>query len=130
MGRTKQLWKSGKLGGGIWRMKWHPYTSNRMLVCAMHAGCCVLNFYGTGLDDSGSPSTMDEIVVEDSNSYYYDDWTVKCTKMFTEHESMAYGADWLVCPHPTQNGYFEAAARYGTLFKERYLYIMYYFLQQ
>jgi len=34
------------------------------------------------------------------------------TKSFTEHESMAYGADWLVCPHPTQNGYFEAAVRY------------------
>jgi hypothetical protein len=36
--------------------------------------------------------------------------SMKVMKSFTEHESMAYGADWLVCPHPTRNGYFEAAA--------------------
>lgn len=104
----KPFWKSGNLGGGIWRMKWHPYTSNRMLVGAMHGGCCVLNFYGTSLD---VPKSNDTPAYDDIDNYN-EHWTMKCTKYFTEHESMVYGADWLVCPHPTQNGYFEAAARY------------------
>jgi hypothetical protein len=104
----KPFWKSGNLGGGIWRMKWHPYTSNRMLVGAMHGGCCVLNFYGTSLDVHKS----NDLPVYDNIDIYNEHWTMNCTKYYTEHESMVYGADWLVCPHPTQNGYFEAAARY------------------
>jgi WD40 repeat protein len=111
MGRTKRpLWKSGKLGGGIWRMKWHPYTANRMLVGAMHAGCCVLDFHDTGLEH---PEASSHVSPHGTSSYEEEeDWSVKCTKKFAEHESMVYGSDWLVCPHPTQNGYFEAAARY------------------
>jgi hypothetical protein len=105
MNVKQPFWKSGNLGGGIWRMKWHPYTSNRMLVGAMHGGSCVLNFYGTSLDGNDTPAN-------DGLDRYNEHWTMKCTKYFTEHESMVYGADWLVCPHPTQNGYFEAAARY------------------
>ena len=101
------FWKSGNLGGGIWRMKWHPYTSNRMLVGAMHGGCCVLNFHGTSLDGGRS----NDASIDDGISIYNEHWTMKCTKYFQEHESMVYGADWLVYPHPTQNGYFEAAAR-------------------
>jgi hypothetical protein len=46
------------------------------------------------------------VTVEESSPHI----SMKVTKKFTEHESMAYGADWLVCPHPTRNGYFEAAA--------------------
>jgi diphthine methyl ester acylhydrolase len=95
------MFKTDNLGGGIWRMKWHPYDQNRMLVAAMHAGCRVLNFYGEP-DGSHDPFSADTPKLV----------TDKCTKAFTEHESMAYGADWLVCQHPTQNGYFEAAARY------------------
>jgi hypothetical protein len=106
------LWKSGPLGGGIWRMKWHPYTANRMLVGAMHGGCCILNFYGTSLDNGSN--SMDAPSDDDGINIYNEHWTMKCTKYFQEHESMVYGADWLVCPHPTQNGYFEAAARYVT----------------
>jgi hypothetical protein len=115
MGRAQRpLWKSGKLGGGIWRIKWHPYTANRMLVGAMHAGCCVLDFHGTGLDPTeASPMSAPR----DASSYdkegEEENWAVKCTKKFAEHDSMVYGSDWLVCPHPTQNGYFEAAARYA-----------------
>ena len=105
MNVKQPFWKSGPLGGGIWRMKWHPYTSNRMLVGAMHGGCCVLNFNGTSMDGH-------DRLNNDGIDIYNEHWTMKCTKYFTEHESMVYGADWLVCSHPTQNGYFEAAARY------------------
>ena len=115
------FWKSGNLGGGIWRMKWHPYTSNRMLVGAMHGGCCVLNFHGTSLDGGRS----NDAPVDDGIDIYNEHWTMKCTKYFQEHESMVYGADWLVCPHPTQNGYFEAAARYVYCLCSLFLYLHY-----
>jgi hypothetical protein len=118
------FWKSGNLGGGIWRLKWHPYTSHRMLVGAMHGGCCILNFQGTLLD-SGGTNYNNIPIVDDSDdmNMYNEHWTMKCTKHFQEHESMVYGADWLVCPHPTQNGYFEAAARCVNMF---FLFTLYY----
>jgi hypothetical protein len=117
------------LGGGIWRMKWHPITPNRMLVAAMHAGCRVLNF-GGGNSFDGVPGALTWSSSKDSSfgssgggaaeALYHPQMLsgervgmkYKKTKEFTEHESMAYGADWFVYPHPTQNGYFEAAARY------------------
>lgn len=69
-----------------------------------HGGSCFDGFATAAASPSGS---FDEVV-----GFTETDMTVNCTKKFTEHESMTYGADWLVCPHPTQNGYFEAAARF------------------
>jgi diphthamide biosynthesis protein 7 len=79
------IFHSKPLGGGIWRIKWHPHHHNRLLLAAMHGGCCVGEF-----QDSG------EFIV---------------TKEFTNHESMAYGADWLVsgCAHDDED-LVEAAA--------------------
>jgi hypothetical protein len=143
MSQRRPLCKSSSLGGGIWRIKWHPYTPNRMLVAAMHAGCRVLNFQGESDNgnkstdfltatatsngsnitdtctkaftehESGNKSTDFLVSSASGNDSFGSKITDTCTKAFTEHESMAYGADWLVCPHPTQNGYFEAAARYS-----------------
>uniref|UniRef100_A0A7S3L4B7 methylated diphthine methylhydrolase n=1 Tax=Amphora coffeiformis TaxID=265554 RepID=A0A7S3L4B7_9STRA len=92
--------RSRELGGGIWRIKWHPYLDERMLVAAMHGGCRVVEV--DNLESlQGTPyDTEDE---EPQFSF-------GVTKKFTEHQSMAYGADWLVCKHPTRNGFFEAAA--------------------
>ena len=107
VGQTKKsLLHTKKLGGGIWRLKWHPYEKGRLLAGAMHGGCSVLQVRG-----------LDAVFVEDldrgtiSSVYSTSDSTMsaRVTKKFTEHESMAYGADWLVCKHPTREGYFEAA---------------------
>lgn len=57
------------VGGGVWRLKWHPSRHEKLLVAAMHAGCRLVD-----LDPS---SGQGQIVVR-----------------FKEHESMAYGADW------------------------------------
>lgn len=100
MSQQQPLCHTGHLGGGIWRIKWHPHTPNRMLVAAMHGGCRVVNF--------GVLSPSEE-QSRDSSGGGPKAWV---TKKFTEHESMAYGADWLTVPHPKQNGYFEGAARY------------------
>lgn len=114
----RPLFRTKPLGGGIWRIKWHPYSPDRMLVGAMHGGCRILNFGGgcfaTNNDSNHNYNTLGNHI---PNTVSFEEAlqdgriASKCTKHFTEHESMVYGADWLVCPHPTQNGYFEAAAR-------------------
>jgi diphthine methyl ester acylhydrolase len=105
--KKNSLLHTKKLGGGIWRIKWHPYSSNRMLIGAMHGGASVLNIGGMRKLLSQreaaplQPSIYDALDIEIS---------ARVSKKFTEHESMVYGADWLVCQHPTRDGYFEAAA--------------------
>jgi hypothetical protein len=112
MSSQSPLSKTKRLGGGIWRIKWHPYSANHMLVGAMHAGCRVLNFKGGAFD---RPALLTKAAAIGPDSFDLLEGSaevkVKCAKKFSEHESMVYGTDWLVCPHPTQNGYFEAAAR-------------------
>ena len=56
--------------GGVWRIRWHPNADGRMLVGAMHGGCRIVD-----AGDFENPQIVSK---------------------FTKHESMAYGADWLV----------------------------------
>ena len=58
------------VGGGVWRIRWHPSHDGKMLVGAMHGGCRVV--------DAGNFENP------------------QIVSKFTKHESMAYGADWLV----------------------------------
>ena len=59
------------VGGGVWRIRWHPNVlGGRMLVGAMHGGCRI----------------VDARYLENP----------KIVSIFTKHESMAYGADWLL----------------------------------
>mmetsp|Transcript_38779 Transcript_38779/g.46743 ORF Transcript_38779/g.46743 Transcript_38779/m.46743 type:complete len:410 (-) Transcript_38779:87-1316(-) len=68
------------VGGGIWRIKYHPAVENTALVGAMHGGCCVVNFGDVKRNDFSDCNIRAEM-------------DITCT--FTEHKSMAYGADWL-----------------------------------
>ncbi|KAJ2765994.1 hypothetical protein IWQ56_003886 [Coemansia nantahalensis] len=53
------------VGGGVWRLKWHPEVADRLLVGAMYNGFHVLTVDPVGLAAS-----------------------------FMDHKSIAYGADW------------------------------------
>jgi len=79
------------VGGGVWRIKWHPRDVDRILVGAMHGGCRIVQVPGLGLHSASDDETGVSINV---------------VKEFIEHESMAYGADWI---YDEANGY-EAAA--------------------
>ncbi|XP_015759849.1 PREDICTED: diphthine methyltransferase-like isoform X1 [Acropora digitifera] len=58
-------------GGGVWRIKWHPVHGNSMLTACMYEGFHLLNFTnGNG------------------------DQCLKTSVSYTEHGSLAYGADW------------------------------------
>ncbi|KAJ2359140.1 hypothetical protein GGF43_000306 [Coemansia sp. RSA 2618] len=63
--------KEFNVGGGVWRLKWHPRVSDRLLVGAMYNGFHVLDTGGTGIELSAS---------------------------FMQHTSIAYGADWCQSP--------------------------------
>jgi len=82
--------KCDDVGGGIWRTKWHPQEKNKMLVAAMHGGCCILDIQNLVNDESSVDDNIGNISVKNR---------------FTAHESMAYGADWLYCANQ-----FDAAA--------------------
>jgi diphthamide biosynthesis protein 7 len=83
------LHHSDPLGGGLWRIKWHPHNDTRLLIAAMHGGCRVVDL-----------DLLDEEKEEGSMNLYV-------RQQFTNHQSMAYGADWLV--HSTPNRTIQAA---------------------
>ncbi|GKY91953.1 hypothetical protein MPSEU_000166900 [Mayamaea pseudoterrestris] len=126
----KPLCKSSALGGGIWRLKWHPLRNDRLLVAAMHGGARVVDF--DGLDsyahasmsenemgsDSPTPATIPESSPTSSSNMI----SYSITKEFCEHKSMCYGADWLVHRQSGRDGpQFEAAATCSFYDKATYL---------
>lgn len=62
------------VGGGIWRVKWHPTDQSKLLIAAMHGGFRVVN---VPLLDEGQ---------------------LECVTSFDEHQSIAYGCDWDYSP--------------------------------
>jgi len=59
-----------KVGGGVWRLKWHPHSPSHLAAASMHNGYHVLS-----VDDQGATTILRE---------------------YREHESLAYGVDWQV----------------------------------
>lgn len=71
------------VGGGAWRVKWHPSASrkNDLLVACMHDGFKLLRF-----DELGSePASLIGPYSGSSGSI---------VQHFDKHESLAYGVDW------------------------------------
>ena len=58
-------------GGGVWRLKWHPSQSNLLLGACMHNGMHVFE-------------------LNSETSF------LTCVCDFMNHDSMSYGADWIV----------------------------------
>lgn len=84
------------VGGGVWRAKWHPIDTSRLLVGAMHGGCRVVQ----------ADCILDHDHVSDNPS------EPVITKSFTEHKSMAYGADWLLISRDEGNLEFAASCSF------------------
>ena len=62
--------KELSLGGGVWRIKWHPRRADLIAAACTHGGCCVLDAQST----SG--------------------WDMELWSCYKEHGSLAYGVDW------------------------------------
>ena len=80
------------VGGGVWRLKWHPKLPNQLLVAAMHGGSAILDVNTLALSqqvrERDCPISMSE----------EKDITIKTSKIFSDHKSMVYGATWI---HPS-----------------------------
>eukprot|EP00112_Aurelia_sp_Birch-Aquarium-sp1_P007182 Seg1783.1 transcript_id=Seg1783.1/GoldUCD/mRNA.D3Y31 product="Diphthine methyltransferase" protein_id=Seg1783.1/GoldUCD/D3Y31 len=57
-------------GGGVWRIKWHPYLENVLLVACMHDGFKIFK------------------------SEQFSEWDL--THDYQNHKSLAYGSDWIL----------------------------------
>lgn len=97
---SKEPLCSLNVGGGVWRVKWHPTDYNKILVGAMHGGCRVVDVPVLEKTQQGiiNTSNEDEEITEVP-------WEMNIQKEFLEHKSMAYGADWIHL-----EGSYEAAA--------------------
>ena len=83
------------VGGGVWRLKWHPTLRHRILIGAMHGGCRIVDIGGGvcgGNDDGNRVSSSSSF---SSSSSEEEIRNMHIVKEFTEHKSMAYGADWI-----------------------------------
>lgn len=62
------------LGGGIWRVRWHPTDASKLLVACMHDGFKVVVVSGAGADSFACNTAI----------------------RFDEHgkDALAYGVDW------------------------------------
>jgi diphthine methyl ester acylhydrolase len=65
------------LGGGVWRMKYHPSIADVVLAACMHNGFTIVKV------GAGDPMVMET---------------------YSKHESLAYGADWQIREAAEQNG--------------------------
>ncbi|KAJ1843381.1 hypothetical protein LPJ73_005510 [Coemansia sp. RSA 2703] len=72
------------IGGGIWRLKWHPLEPTQLLVGAMYNGFHILDVSVDGLEPASTaplPEGGASVTIDTQTS-------------FMEHKSIAYGADW------------------------------------
>ena len=77
--RMDQPLKQLYLGGGVWRVKWHPHPSNQPLLMAaacMHSGLRVVDWGEAGREAA-------------------------IIATYTNHDSLAYGVDWCSCDKPS-----------------------------
>ena len=72
---TRSPLSETEVGGGIWRTKWHPDESQKLLLACMHGGLVVLDCPGL---DAGAPSPD----------------PMRILTKFQGHNSIAYGCDW------------------------------------
>ncbi|KAN0065903.1 hypothetical protein ACQY0O_001036 [Thecaphora frezii] len=80
-----------EVGGGIWRVKWHPTDPTQLLVACMHDGFKVVQ-----LDALASLEPGDRLPRGEG---------FDIVTRFDEHKSLAYGCDWDRAPlHDGQRG--------------------------
>ena len=70
---------TAQVGGGVWRLRWHPSNPNLLMAAVMHGGVRTLLVHGGGAGPGTSEHGVQMQVVEE----------------FRLHDSMAYGLDWV-----------------------------------
>ncbi|KAJ9060218.1 hypothetical protein DSO57_1033247 [Entomophthora muscae] len=77
--------KEVSVGGGVWRVRWHPSLHSSVLVAAMHGGFHIVDV------DLGKVHICHRLIQKDMP-----ETCPEITRSFLGHQSLAYGADW--CP--------------------------------
>jgi len=87
--KPSSLFASADVGGGVWRVKWHPSPSRKqdLLVACMHDGLKAIRFDICLEEPSGGKG--------------------KILKRHDGHESLAYGVDWCYAASSLSSSYDE-----------------------
>jgi diphthamide biosynthesis protein 7 len=92
------------IGGGVWRLKWHPDPKwpLRLLAAGMHNGFHVVDV----VEPPALAASPAAITTAPAKPAKPPKWTALTHASFSEHASLAYGSDW--CSAPASH--FSAAA--------------------
>jgi diphthamide biosynthesis protein 7 len=112
--KPKLLYKYNDCGGGIWRIKWHQYNDEKLLLAVMYNGSQIIQL-PHGTTSSSSMEETEDLLSSSSlqvNNNNNNNNNI-ISKHFTKHESITYGADWFVQTYnynKNNHYYYEAAA--------------------
>ncbi|XP_039270666.2 diphthine methyltransferase-like [Styela clava] len=67
------------VGGGVWRLKWHPYDCDRLLTACMFNGFKVISY------ENGSPNIITSFTTNDGSLAYGVDWSQGDTEKNTDY---------------------------------------------
>ncbi|KAJ2870868.1 hypothetical protein GGH93_005255 [Coemansia aciculifera] len=100
------------VGGGVWRLKWHPEEPTQLLVGAMYGGFHILDVAVDGLQPLECAPLPDR---EAGRAAV----TVTKHTSFMKHESIAYGADWRQSCDDPSVGWLSQKSATGGVTKKR-----------
>lgn len=94
----KQPLTAVETGGGIWRIRWHPMDPTKLAVAAMHNGCHV---FQCDLKEATEKEAIEKEKEEEEKKKTEKEeekettWSLEEIVSFQQHQSLAYGLDWL-----------------------------------
>jgi diphthamide biosynthesis protein 7 len=98
---------SAPLGGGVWRLKWHPHHQDLLLAACMHNGFKVVSYTPGTPGAAAAAAAATQPAATDADATKGETFALIASCM--EHDSLAYGTDWC---HDVQSPHLVGSASF------------------